>query len=97
MNRDVRAIPFDTLMAARNGRIKLPASEVELEEVYTNQPEVGPEARLGIANADLDELLPLLIEVEGGYVVDDGNHRATIALLRGDRTMRARILKGPDG
>jgi len=97
MNRDVRSIPFDTLMDARNGRIRLPVSEVQLEEVYTNQPEVGPEALLGIAAAELDELLPLLIEVEGGYVVDDGNHRTVLALLRGERAMRARILKAPDG
>jgi hypothetical protein len=89
-------IPFDTLVDARNGRTKLPTRMVDLSQVYTNQPEVGPDALLGIAQAEeLEDIPPLFIEVNGSYIIGDGNHRTTVEFLRGVTSILARILKVP--
>jgi len=94
MQRPLLNIPFDTLVDARNGRTQLPTRMVDLSRVYTNQPEVGPEALLGIARAgELGDIPPLFIEVDGGYIIGDGNHRTTVEFLRGATTILARILK----
>ena len=36
-----------------------------------------------------------LVEYEGQLYLRDGNHRASAALLRGDKTVKARIVQAP--
>jgi hypothetical protein len=73
---------------------KGPVRAVPLSKITTTQPHIErPAVAEYIATGDKKPVV--LVEYEGQLYLRDGNHRASAALLRGDKTVKARIVQAP--
>ncbi len=78
---------------------KAPYKEVPLRALATWQKDVDKEnVRHLILNPESGSDDPSdevkVIQTPGGYYLDDGNHRCVAAYLRGDKTIKARVIRG---
>lgn len=73
--------------------------DVPMHKLVSNQPEVSHEVVSGKLRGTItshEPETPQVIHHKGTYHLVDGNHRANVALLKGDLTMRAHVYHAPD-
>ena len=75
---------------------KLPVEELSINEIYTWQKTVNKEGLLNMLNGDTPHSsdMPVAVKHNGKYVLVDGNHRAALAKLRGDKNINVRVFEG---
>jgi uncharacterized ParB-like nuclease family protein len=78
-------VPLDQLSAFQG--------TVNAERVaqYAHDPGMVPEGKRAVHTGQLVDL-PVVVRLEGRSIVHDGNHRVAAAKMRGEKTIRARVI-----
>ena len=79
-----------------NVKANLSIRDVPIAELHPTQFEFDVERINTLPETDPDEHLPYVIDLKGQLLIFDGHHRVIRARRRGDKTIRARVLKMKD-
>lgn len=77
---------------ARDAKIK----EVPMDQLHATQPHVYKSQLNEMHSNPPNNEIPLVIKHGGKYLIHDGTHRATIAKLKGDKTLKAWVWDADD-